>query len=51
MKGAPFVKGDLLDTATLRDTLKQHRVEGGAHAGEYVPPALRGSEGLQRGEP
>jgi len=31
VKGAAFVKGDLLDTATLRDTLKQHRVEAVVH--------------------
>jgi UDP-glucose 4-epimerase len=31
VEGAAFVKGDLLDTATLRDTLKQHRVEAVVH--------------------
>lgn len=31
VESAAFVKGDLLDTATLRDTLKQHRVEAVVH--------------------
>jgi len=29
--GAPLVEGDILDTARLRDTLRQHRVQGVLH--------------------
>jgi UDP-glucose 4-epimerase len=31
VEGATFVKGDLLDTAFLRDTLTQHRIEAVVH--------------------